>query len=94
MQVSQSAEIKQSMKLVQDKLVEQYPELKDTIIDVESAHLTLMVMNLGEAGTLVPLCTDLLTSSVPILREKGLLKPITVRLKGLSTFNKKVSNSA
>lgn len=91
MQVSQSPEVKQSMKLVQDQLVERCPELEDTIIDVESAHLTLMVMNLEEAGALVPLSAELLDSAVSILRENGLLKPIDVKLKGLGTFKKKVN---
>lgn len=78
------------MERVQHNLVSKYPDLAGAVVDPESAHLTVMVMKLGDGSMEVPDCAELLHSSSPVLKDKGLLKPITINLRGLGTFGKKV----
>lgn len=90
LQVSHSEQVRESMKRVQDNLTAKYPELAEAVVDPESAHLTLMVLKLGDGSMEVSDCAKLLESSIPVLEQEGLLKPITVNLRGLSHFNQKV----
>lgn len=64
------------------------PALEATFVDVETAHLTMMVLRLAPEDE--ARASSHLLALGPVLAAAGLLQPVRVQLRGLSSFNNQV----
>eukprot|EP00240_Pyramimonas_obovata_P013653 CAMPEP_0118936200 /NCGR_PEP_ID=MMETSP1169-20130426/17213_1 /TAXON_ID=36882 /ORGANISM="Pyramimonas obovata, Strain CCMP722" /LENGTH=227 /DNA_ID=CAMNT_0006879357 /DNA_START=192 /DNA_END=875 /DNA_ORIENTATION=+ len=84
-QVSHVPEACTAIKRVQSTLLENEPDLKQAIVDVESAHITLGVFHSGSEST-IESAKEALRAAV----QENALRQTVISLAGISTFRNEV----